>query len=211
MTRADNIEDGGFPVYEGKNIRKVNAMRRAWSLPASTSPVVPTKGQALFTTAESMNNEPASCANCIFYNVSPGSCQLIGSRIPIKKFVYPKEATADSKQIEYWPCCGMQQYGEPNRGPAKYRATNDPDYMDLVWINAPKVGQEIGGANCGGTNGGDDCDHYIVEGDTAKWDCPTGFCRALQTDVACGDICSLWGDDDELKWREAVKIINELL
>lgn len=211
MTRADKIGDGGFPIYEGKAIRKINAMRRAWSLPASDRPIVPTKGQALFTTAESMNNEPSSCANCIFYNVDPGSCQLIGPRIPIKKFIYPKEATADSKQIEYWPCCGMQQYGQPNRGSALYRATNDPDYMDLVWINAPKVGQEQGGANCGGTCGGDDCDHYLVDGDVAKWDSPTGFCRALQTDVACGDICCLWQDDDELKWREAVKIINELL
>lgn len=210
MSRVDEVESGGFPIYNEKQVRKVNAMRRAWSLPSSDSPVVPTKGQVLFTTAESMNNEPASCANCIFYNYGK-DCSLIGQRIPIRRFVYPATATADSKQIEYWPCCGMQQHGEPNKGTPVYRATNDPDYMDLIWINAPKIGLDISGANCGGCCDGDDCDHFQTDGDKEKWNSPTGFCRVLQTDVANGDVCTAWQDDDELKWREAVKIIQELL
>jgi hypothetical protein len=103
----------------------------------------------------------------------------------------------------------MQLYGKPNDAEAVYRSRSDPDYIDLVWINAGKPGQAHGGANCGGCSGGDDCDHYIVEGKKAKWDSPTGFCRALQVTVACGDVCSLWDDDDELHWREAQKLIEE--
>lgn len=211
VSRADIVESGGFPIYTDKNVRKVNAMRRAFSTPASDTPIIPTKGQALFTTAESMHNEPSSCYNCVFYNSASATCALIGPRIPIRKFIYPLQPSADSKQVEYWPCCGMQQYGEPNSATAVYRASNDPDYMDLVWINAPRVGQEHGGANCGGCDGGDDCDHYLTDGKEEKWDSATGFCRALQTEVACGDVCTLWGDDDELHWRDAVKIQKELL
>lgn len=211
MSRTDlKVESGGFPIFTDKQTRKVNAMRRAFSTPASDTPIIPTKGQALFVTAESMNNEPTSCYNCIFYNKGR-DCALIGARIPIRKLTYPKEPTADSKQIEYWPCCGMHEYGEPNTGTPVYRSTDDPDYLDLVWINAPRVGLELSGANCGGVNNGDDCDHYITNGKEEKWESATGFCRALQTDVAAGDVCCLWGDDDELKWRDAVKIIRELL
>ena len=203
------IEQGGFPIYAANNLRKINAIRRAISQPASDSPVIPTKGQALFTTAEEMHDEPASCYNCQFYNQKAQRCALIGPRIPIRKLTYPKEPTQDSKPIEYWPCCSMQLYGQPNSGDAVYRASSDPDYLDLVWINAPKPGQEMGGANCGGSSGGDDCDHYLTEGKEEKWDSITGFCRALQTTVASGDVCSLWQDDDRLHWREAVKLIRE--
>jgi hypothetical protein len=203
------IEPGGFPVYAKRNLPKINAIRRAISQPDYDSPIVPTKGQALFTTAEEMNDEPASCANCQFYNQKAETCALIGPRIPIRKFTYPKESTGDSKPIEYWPCCSMQLYGSGNNGDAVYRAQSDPDYLDLVWINAARPGQDFGGANCGGCDGGDDCDHYITEGKEEKWESATGFCRALQTTVACGDVCSLWQDDDEIRWREAVKIIRE--
>lgn len=203
------IEKGGFPLYEEKNLQKINAMRRAISLPAVTTPIIPSKGQALFTTAEEMHDEPASCYNCQFYNQTAETCAIIGPRIKIRKILYPQETTADSKPVEYWPCCSMQLYGKPNDAEAVYRSRSDPDYLDLVWINAGKPGQEHGGANCGGCSGGDDCDHYIVEGKKAKWDSPTGFCRALQVTVACGDVCSLWQDDDELHWREAAKIIEE--
>jgi hypothetical protein len=196
--RSDlKIEDGGFVVYEKSNLGKVNALRRAKSLPDVETPVIPTKGQALFTTAEEMHNEPASCDNCIFIR-SDKHCTLIGPRISVQKI------TKDG--IEYWPCCSMHTYGRSADG--EYRSSGDPDYMGLIWINASKVGQAHGGANCGGCDGGDDCDHYIVDGATEKWESPTGFCRALQTTVACGDVCSLWGDDDELGWREAQKIIN---
>lgn len=200
MSRAGlEIEKGGFPLYGDKQIPKVNAMRRALSLPSSKSPLIPTKGQVLFTTSEEMHDEPASCYNCQFYNQA-GTCALIGSRIKVRKIT-----VAD---IEYWPCCSMQLYGEPNRETV-YRAASDPDYLGLVWINASKPGQSRGGANCGGANGGDDCDHYLTEGEKAKWNSPTGFCRALQTPVAAGDVCSAWQDDDELGWRNAQKIIEE--
>lgn len=210
MSRSGlEIKPGGFPIYEEKNLPKINAIRRAISLPAVKSPIIPTKGQALFTTAEEMNDEPASCYNCQFYNQKAESCAILGPRQKIRKILYPPRATADAQPVEYWPCCSMQLYGKPHDGEAVYRASSDPDYLDLVWINASKPGQEHGGANCGGCKGGDDCDHYLTEGTKAKWDSPTGFCRALQTTVACGDVCSLWGDDDELRWREAQKIIEE--
>jgi hypothetical protein len=202
------VERGGFPVYDEKQIPKINAMRRAISLPAVKSPVIPYKGQALFTTAEEMHDEPASCYNCQFYNEKAETCAVIGPRIKIRKLTYPKESTADSKPVEFWPCCSMQLYGETNKGGVVYRASSDPDYLDLVWINAARPGQQHGGANCGGCAGGDDCDHYIVEGAKKKWESPTGFCRALQVTVACGDVCSLWKDDDELPWREAQKLIE---
>lgn len=191
------IEDGGFPVYTEKQVGKVNALRRAHSLPEVDTPIIPTKGQALFTTSEEMNDEPASCQNCLFIR-NDKRCALIGPRIPIQKIT--------NNDIEYWPCCSMHTYGV-SKNP-DYLASCDPDYMGLVWINAPKPGLEHGGANCGGCEGGDDCDHYIVDGAKEKWESPTGFCRALQTTVACGDVCSLWGDDDELGWREAMKLIN---
>lgn len=200
MSRGDlHIEPGGFPVYGPAQIGKVNAMRRAKSLPEVDTPIIPTKGEALFTTAEEMHNEPASCDNCAFYDHPGRECNLIGPRPKIQKI------TKDG--IDYWPCCSMHTYSPepldlPTIGPG------DPDYMGLTYINAAKVGQKHGGANCGGCDGGDDCDHYIVEGKMEKWESPTGFCRALQTTVACGDVCSLWRDDDELPWREAVKIIE---
>jgi hypothetical protein len=199
------VEEGGFPIYDERQIRKVNAMRRAASLPSVESAPIPSKGDVLFTTAEEQNDEPSSCYNCVFYNYGK-SCSLIGPRVKIRKFIYGKP----DKPIEYWPCCGMNFHGEPNKGEPIFRGNSDPDYLGLIWINAPKVGQEYGGANCGGVNGGDDCDHYFVEGKEKKWDSATGFCRALQTTVAAGDDCAHWDDDDKLDWRQAQKIIEEL-
>src|SRR5258708_23040360 len=104
----------------------------------------------------------------------------------------------------------MNYHGEPNKGEPVYKGSADPDYMGLIWINAPKVGQEYGGANCGGTNGGDDCDHYITEDGKPKWDSPTAYCRVLKTPVACGDDCAQSADDDKVNWRQAQQIIGEL-
>lgn len=200
------IEEGGFPVYGPKNIPKVNALRRSHSLPEIQTPITPTKGESLFTTAEEMNDEPASCSNCIFLKNNK-TCALIGPRIPIRNLTYPPKSASDSIPIEYWPCCSMHTYGASRN--LDYLSSGDPDYMGLVWINAPKPGQEHGGANCGGVNDGDDCDHFIVDGKEEKWEATTGFCRALQCTVASGDVCSLWRDDDELHWQEAIKIIKE--
>jgi len=198
VSRANlEIEDGGFAVYGPGHLKKINAMRRAKSLPDVETPLIPTKGEALFTTAEEMHHEPSSCSNCVFLR-SDKHCALIGPRTRIANLTH--------SQIEYWPCCSMHTYGI-SKNP-DYLTSGDPDYMGLVWINAPKVGQKHGGANCGGCDGGDDCDHYLVDGGTEKWDSPTGFCRALQTTVACGDVCSLWRDDDILGWREAQKLLD---
>ena len=211
MSRSDlKILDGGFPVYGDAQLRKINAMRRAFSAPDSLDPVVNTKGEALFVTGEEMNNEPSSCYNCQFYNEKVKTCGLIGPRKIVLKFVWPKEATADSKQIEYWPDCSMHLFGETNKGAPVYYSNSDPDYIGLIWINAPKPGLPHGGANCGGANGGDDCDHYTTDGEKPKWESPTGFCRALQTTVACNDDCAQWRDDDTLQWQDAQRLIKDL-
>jgi|HubBroStandDraft_6_1064221.scaffolds.fasta_scaffold11292_6 hypothetical protein len=199
MSRSDlKIEDGGFPVYRAAQIPKVNAMRRARSLPDVETPIIPTRGQVLFVTAEELHNEPASCYNCVFMR-NDSRCALIGPRIPIKKYTM--------EGIQYWPKCGLHVHGI-SKNP-DYMASRDPDYIGLTWINAPKVGQELGGGNCGGCDGGDDCDNYIVDGAKEKWDSPTGNCRVLQTTVACGDSCAVWQDDDQLDWRQAIKAIQE--
>jgi hypothetical protein len=202
--------NSGFYKYRDSNLRKVNSIRRAISQPTQAD-IVPvlSKGQVLFVPAAQMNHEPASCYNCTFYNHGQ-SCQLIGSSVVVKKFTYPREATGDAKQIEYWPCCSMHNYGEPNYGPAEFcNERNDPDYLDLGWVNAPSVGQEYGGANCGGGNGGDDCDMYMTEGADKRAE-PTGFCRVLQSVVANGDICAAWRDDDWVSWRVAQSNLKEL-
>lgn len=194
-------------IYKAEHLRKINSMRRANSQPDIESVPIPTRGEVLFTTAAEMHNEPASCYNCIFYN-SGDSCQLIGPRVRVRRFIYPRTPTADSKPIEYWPCCGMHQHGEPNFGPPRFLAANDPGSIDLLWINAPSTGLEYSGANCGGENGGDDCDHYCTPtGD--KRDEPSGFCRVLQSQVMNGDVCASWRDDDQLSWDKAQAILKE--
>lgn len=194
-------------VYTLKHLKKVNAQRRAMSQPDIYTVPVPDKGEVLFTSAAEMHNEPASCYNCIFYNCGR-SCQLIGPHVIIRKFTFPLEATSDSKPIEYWPCCSMHMYGEDNDGDERFLSTAAPDEMGLVWINAPKVNQSCGGANCGGSNGGDDCDSYMIDGDD-KRDAPSGFCRVLQCEVQNGDVCSQWRDDDRLTCDQAQNILRE--
>ena len=193
-------------IYRAEHLRKINSMRRAISQPDIYTVPVPNKGQVLFVSAAEMHNEPASCYNCAFYNRDK-SCQLIGPHVIIRKFIYPPAPTSDSKQIEYWPCCSMQQYGDPHEG-EKFIACNPPDQLGLIWINAPKPGQEQGGANCGGSNGGDDCDSYMIEGDD-KRDTPSGFCRVLQCEVQNGDVCTQWMDDDRMTWEQAQNILRE--
>ena len=195
----------GFLVYRTKHLRKINSMRDAISQPWNYKPVILTKGQALYTPAEQMEGEPASCYNCVAYNLGK-SCMKMGPGTRIRKLVWPDAAVKDEKRIEYWPCCSMWDRGEPNAGPEKFISSNDPDYAGLIWINAPEVGQPRGGANCGGINGGDDCDYYMTETDD-KRSAPMGFCRVMQTKVANGDVCSCWKDDDELTWRRAQEIL----
>lgn len=181
-------------------MEKIDSIRRAKTRPDVWLTVPVTKGQALFVTAADMHNEPASCMNCHMLNASAKTCQLIGEMVTIDKF---RCATPGDRETEFWPCCGMHDYGTPNAGEATYvEYLSDPDNLGLVWINAPEVGLAHGGANCGGINGGDDCDHYMVKSDDKRNE-PQGFCRQLQTTVNNGDLCGLWGDDDEIDWRSA--------
>ena len=196
-------------TYKSGQLRKVNAQRRALSQPTILSVPTLTKGQVLFTPASELHDEPASCYNCRKYNCGR-SCMLIGTSLSVKKFIYPPEPTADAKTIEYWPCCSAHEYGEPNEGPERFIGEpSDPDNLGLGWINAPRPGQEYGGANCGGSNGGDDCDHYCTEGPDKRAE-PTAFCRVLQQPVANGDVCTGWMDDDWLDWKRAQALIGEL-
>ncbi len=197
-----------FLVYKIKDLRKTNAQRRALSMAKFTDVPILTKDQVMYVPEGAMQGEPSSCYNCAFFNYDR-SCQLIGDKVCVKKFVYPPEATADAKRIEYWPCCGMWTRGEPNYGPERFTTTQSPDSVGLGWINAPAPGQDCGGANCGGKDGGDDCDHYITIGDDKRAE-PTAFCRVLQSDVECGAVCTAWKDDDYLTWDKAQNLLKEL-
>lgn len=201
------MAEEGFIKYTNKNVPKVNAIRRAQSLPDLRLPPILDNGSVLFSSADSANNEPRSCANCVFYN-NGRSCQLIGPHVPIRKFTWPPERTADSKPIEYWPVCGYWIHGKPNTGEPRFIAVLDPEDMGLGWVNAPKAGQSLGGTCCGGRNGGDDCDLWMTEKDD-KRSCDTGFCRVLQKDTANMDCCSAWRDDDWITWQMAQERFNE--
>lgn len=197
-----------FLVFTADKLRKINAQRRALSQPTILDVPVLTKDQVMYVPEGQMEGEPSSCYNCAFFNYDR-SCQLIGSKVIVKKMVYPPKATADAKRIEYWPCCGQWIKGEPNYGEEKFIASNSPDVVGLGWINAPEPGLDFSGANCGGKDGGDDCDHYITIGDDKRIE-PTAFCRVLQSDVECGAVCAAWKDDDYLSWDRAQNIFREL-
>jgi hypothetical protein len=200
-----------FKAYTVTEIKKVNAQRRALSQPESRDVPALSKGEVMYVPEAKMCGEPASCYNCLKYNVGR-SCQIIGPDTRIEKFIYPKEATADAKRVEYWPCCFEWRRGTPNYGPVKFvldASRSTPDEVGLGWINAPRTGQEAGGANCGGKDGGDDCDHYITRGDDKRAEC-SAFCRVLQQDVENGAVCSAWRDDDWLSWDKARTLMKEL-
>lgn len=197
------METDGFFVYKPKpaQLRKVNSIRRVISAPDAKLPPILNNGQALFSSAAEANDEPRSCYNCSFYNYGR-TCMLFGAEIEVHKLVWPPEATSDSKQIEYWPVCGHWVPGEPNYGPEKSIARLNPDDAGLSWVNAPKPGLEASGTCCGGRNGGDDCDFWMIPGDD-KRAADTGFCRVLQRDTDNMDCCSCWLDDDLVSWRTA--------
>lgn len=198
-----------FMVFRAEQLRKVNAQRRAASQPTITDVPTLTKGQVMYVPEGQMQGEPSTCYNCAFYNYDR-SCRLLGPKVSIKKFIYPQKATADAKRIEYWPCCGEWTRGEPNYGSEQFLGQlSSPDSVGLGWINAPEPGQDMGGANCGGKDGGDDCDHYITEGFDKRAE-PTAFCRVLQSQVECGAVCCAWMDDDWLTYDRAQNILREL-
>lgn len=194
-----DVEKGGFPIYEDKNLPKVNAWRRAASMAGLKGvPILP-RASVLFSTSESANDEPRCCQNCFMFFTS-GKCQIHAPSLEIKKFT---KGEKDGNPIEYWPVCGYWVHGEPSSDRPFYKASLDPDDTGLSWINAPRPGLELSGTNCGGINNGDDCDFYITDGATPKWESSTGFCRVLQTRVAAGDCCSAFQDDDLISWNVA--------
>lgn len=197
----------GFIEYDKSVLPKINAIRRAKSQPDVWLTPTLDKGSVLFVTAESRNREPNSCYNCPKFNESDQTCKHYGSHIRVVKFTYG----APDKEIEYWPVCGQHNFGEPNRGDVEYfENLDDPEDGGLSWINAPGVGQKLGGANCGGVCGGDDCDYYMIDGSKGdeKWDYPQAFCRVLQQQVAAGDCCGAWSDDDLVTWQEAQDLLR---
>jgi hypothetical protein len=191
----------GFPLYNESNLEKINDIRRAKSRPDINiwkAPVM-TKGEVMFTTWAQNGEKPATCYSCAFYNADK-SCMLIGPNVRIKKFTMGVQ--------EFWPCCGMQINGEPNKGAEKFISHCDPDTLDLIWINC-RTGLEYGGATCGGKNGSDDCDYYYPYDTADKRESLSGHCQVMQNEVGCGDVCTAWQDDDQVEWREAQEWIKK--
>jgi len=197
-------EPGGFIEYGKEQLPKIDSMRRDKTQPDFYGVPILHDEQVMFTRASEMGNKPASCTTC-HYQQSDKTCHLIGPSITVSKVTGHKES---GDPIEYWPCCDMHSYGEPSKEKPHYdEVLSNPNTLGLVWINAGEPGQPYGGANCGGVEGGDDCDHYMVsKGD--KWENPQGLCRVLAHTVDAGDVCTAWWDDDILEWEEAQQLIR---
>jgi len=197
-------EPGGFVEYGPEQLPKIDSMRRDKSQPDFYGIPLLHDADVMFTTASQMGNEPASCYTCQFQQ-SNLTCGLLGPNIKVAKVTGSHDS---GDPIEYWPCCDMHDYGKPEKGKTSYREhLSTPDQLGLIWINASEVGQKYGGANCGGIEGGDDCDHYMVKSGE-KWESEQGICRVLQHSVDAGDVCTAWRDDDELLWDEAQQLMN---
>lgn len=200
-----------FLEYTAKHLSKVNAQRLANSLVKITTVPVLDEGQVLFSDAAGANNEPRSCANCWMWNEHPGTCYLMGPDIRAEKFIYPPKFEEGAKPIEYWPICGMWDYGKHNEGRPVYKqaAYDDPDSLGFGYVNAPEVGLERSGTNCGGQNGGDDCDNYITKGPDKRAE-DKAFCRVLQKEVGNCDCCAAWTDDDWVDWQKGQDLLKDL-
>jgi hypothetical protein len=205
MSRGDlRIAEGGFPIYKEKQLDKVNAWRSAASMRNLEDAPILTRGQVLFSTAESAHDEPRSCFNCPMYFEKAGRCKYFGNRTKIYKFT-----EGDPNPIEYWPVCGYWVYGKTSDSdPAYFPDLLDPEDAGLGWINAPKPGVSHSGSCCGGGNDGDDCDFWSTAGKEAKWDATTGDCRVLQTQTANMDCCAAWTDDDWIPWQTAQQFLK---
>jgi hypothetical protein len=203
------VEPGGFPVYAAKQLPKIDSMRRDKSLPDFAGVPVLRDTDVAFTCADELGDRPASCYTCK-EQTSDMTCQRLGPGIKVEKVTGHRDS---GNPIEYWPCCSLHEFcqdvADGKREKPHYHETLDtPASLGLVWINAPKVGQKFGGANCGGVNGGDDCDSYIVHGKTEKWEVEQAYCRVLAHEVEGGAVCSAWHDDDELPFAEAQMLIR---
>lgn len=201
----------GFYRYKPRvgMVKKINTIRIGQSRPDLKSPPILTEGDVLFSSAASASDEPRSCYNCPFFNYGK-SCKLMGKSVEIHKFTWPKEKRDGAKPIEFWPVCGMWIKGEPNFGPEDFYAKLDPDEAGLGWVNAPEPGQELSGTSCGGANGGDDCDLWLIEGTSGdKRAAKSGFCRVMQKSTGNMDCCTCWQDDDFLTWQMVKERFSE--
>lgn len=199
-------EPGGFIEYGPEQLPKVDSMRRDKSQPDFYGVPILHDSDVLFTRAAELGDKPASCYTCKEHT-KDFTCERLGPDIKVATVVGSPES---GDPIEYWPCCSLQEYTEtPRQGAVSYHDTLDnPDEIGLIWINAAEVGQKFGGANCGGVNGGDDCDHYITKGAVEKWEASQGACRVLQHSVDGGDVCAAWRDDDILQWQDAEQLMK---
>jgi hypothetical protein len=197
-------EPGGFIEYGPEQLPKIDSMRRDKSQPDFYGIPILSDADVLFVRASEIGDKPASCYTCQKQQADE-TCFLLGPEIKVSKVIGHQES---GDPIEYWPCCGTHQYGPPRTDKPVYSdQLSSPESLGLIWINAPKVGQKFGGSNCGGVEGGDDCDHYLVRsGD--KWESTQGTCRVLQHTVDAGDDCSAWRDDDQLNWDEAQQLMQ---
>lgn len=193
-----------MPLYKAGDLPKVNAMRYDKTQPDFYGVPVLHDSDVMFTTASQMGGKPGSCYTCSFQQ-SDLTCAFLGPSVKVSKVT----GHADSGDpVEYWPCCDIHDYGKPQTGKPFYRENvSTPSQVGLIWINAPEVGQKFGGSNCGGVEGGDDCDHYMVESGE-KWDNPQGVCRVLQHSVDAGDDCAAWHDDDILEFEDAQQLMG---
>jgi hypothetical protein len=197
-------EPGGFVEYGKEQLPKIDSMRRDKSQPDFYGIPILHDADVMFTRASEMGNKPASCYTCQAQQ-SDLTCFYLGPRVSVAKVVGHRDS---GDPIEYWPCCGFHNYGPRREGKPVYAdSLSNPDTLGLIWINSPKLGQQYGGANCGGVENGDDCDHYLVKSGE-KWDNPTGYCRVLAHEVGAGDVCTAWRDDDELSWEEARQLMD---
>ena len=192
----------GFPEYGASELPKVNTMRSDKTQPDFMGVPILHDGQVMLCTAEAIGNKPASCYTCTFYD-GDSKCGLMGPSIVVAKVTGDQEY---KNPIEYWPCCSMHNFGEPND--CEIEPFKSPESLGLIWINASKPGQPYGGANCAGVEGGDDCDHFQVK-QGEKWDSESGFCRVLQHEVGAGQVCAAWGDDDILNWNDAQQLLQK--
>lgn len=196
-------EPGGFIEYGKEQLPKVDAMRRDKSQPDFYGIPILQGSDVGYVKASEIGGKPASCYTC-HMQLPDETCHLLGPEIKVSTVTGHGES---GDPIEYWPCCSHHQFGETRNEIEYEEILQTPEGVGLIWINAPEPGQEFGGANCGGVEGGDDCDHYMVEsGD--KWENPQGYCRVLAHTVNAGDVCAAWRDDDELTWDEAQQLMQ---
>lgn len=207
--QKSKAEPGGFIEYGPEQLPKVDSMRRDKSQPDFFGVPILNDSDVAFTTADELGNRPASCYTCNAQN-SDMCCNRLGPGVKVEKVTGHRES---GEPIEYWPCCGMHEYcadvADGKRSKPDYQLPLDtPQALGLIWINAPKPGIKFGGANCGGVDGGDDCDHYLVHGNKEKWDVPMAYCRILGHDVPGGAVCRAWRDDDQLPFAEAQGLLR---